>query len=162
MALKLEPMIDFKGIFDPSIDDGQLLVFDGRWLPTDNFILWKNALVPPNPGMTFYYGVEDHQGEPNALENAVARTLAMSGTVKYFRIKVTGNTRENETVFNVMKNGVASGITVTVPDETAGSWTDNTNVSFQETDTISIEASDDDAGASGTVSGITAEIRFYR
>jgi hypothetical protein len=120
----------------------------------DNFIL---SGIPFNAnsatgGSPRYYGFSDNANSANELTRRFA--IPKSCTLSNFYIRTSGTQPASGShVFTILKNGVATAITITVPaGSSAGLFNDTTHqVSFTGGDEISIEAVNNASATSSVV-----------
>jgi hypothetical protein len=120
----------------------------------DNFIL---SGIPFNAnsstgGSPRYYGFSDNANSSNELTRRFA--IPKSCTLSNFYIRTSGTQPVSGShVFSILKNGVATAITITVPaGSSAGLFNDTTHqVSFTGGDEISIEAVNNASATSSVV-----------
>lgn len=85
-----------------------------------------NTAVSTN-STTYYYGFGNNAHQPDTAAIAEARVqhkVTTPGTLSYFALYVTANTRTTDTVVRVRINGADSGITFTVPANSTGVFSD--------------------------------------
>lgn len=88
-------------------------------------------------------------GEVTAEADA-AVTLGLDCGAELFRLKVTSNDCTNDQVFAVLKNGVATALTFTVPATDTGEFIDSTHsISLLATDTVSFQQTGGGTGGLG-------------
>jgi hypothetical protein len=111
-------------------------------------------------GTTVYAGLTGWGSSWSATEDGSQMAMPIGGTMSVARLKITANTLTGDCVFTLRKNGVDTGIVITVPAGTVGDFTEAVpaTVLYQSGDLFGWKAVAPAGGTTITVQSLILDI----
>jgi len=120
-------------------------------------VVGGSAILATN-GWTFGNTHILQPGQSFAPWSGTVLPILRSGTVSSFKLNIGANANNGTTIITLMKNGVATNISVSIPANTTGTYSNDNTVEYLATDTLSFRI---DVTAVGTGGMYFAYVYLY-